>query len=221
MTKSLLLAIIAILTLISHLAQAQSAPPETRPLSPKEISTFNAFHLKLFPNDGVIAPEFSATRVHGDKKWAVKASVPTLPERGYKNLCKQDEYRYRINLHNAWEIDANKPIQQYVWLDTGSDCSTAAKHIALNVPLPDVEVIELLSKGDAVVKQAVVMLRGNTECSLVHVGSLTLAAIGTGVFHHETMLEFDYTGNLQDRASLLVRKLGSELTTWDIHCPTP
>jgi hypothetical protein len=221
MTKSLLIAILAALIFIPHLAQAQNAPPEARALSPKEISAFNTFHLKLFPNDGVIAPEFSATRAHGDKKWTVKASVPVLPERGYKNLCKQDQYRYRFDQHNVWEIDASKPIQQYVWLDTGSDCSKPAKHIALNVPLPDVEVIELLSKGDAVVKQAVVMLRGNTECSLVHVGSLTLTAIGTGVIHHETMLEFDYTGNLQDRASLLVRKLGAELTTWDIHCPTP
>ena len=136
MTKSLLLAIFATLISVSHLAQAQNAPPETRPLSPKEVSAFNTFHLKLFPNDSVIAPDFSATRAHGDKKWTVRASIPTLPERGYKNLCKQDEYRYRVDQHNAWEIDASKPIQQYVWLDTGNDCSTAAKHIALNVPLP-------------------------------------------------------------------------------------
>jgi hypothetical protein len=222
MTKTLLLALIALLFFTSRVVCAQLPPQvDTRAVSQNEISAFNAFYLKLFPTDATVVPEFSAKRQPGEKKWTVRASVFAFPERGYRNLCKLNEYRYQYDDGKVWREDSRQLMAQVVWLDEGADCSKAAKHIALNVPLPDVDVIDLLTQGRAVLKQAAIMLRGNTECSLIHIGGMQLTDIGTGLYHHEEMLEFGYAGGEHDRALLLVRKVGKELTTWDIHCPPP
>jgi hypothetical protein len=222
MTKASSFAIIAFLIFIPGAVAANSqAPVDTRAASSKEINSFNNYLLRLFPKDRSSNSAFSITRTHWDKKWVVKASIFVQPEHGYKNLCKQDENHYRYDERKGWRQDDQPVGTHTVWLDQGSDCSNPGKRILLNQQLTDVEVIELLAQGDAVLKQASIMLRGNTECSLVNLGGLRLAGIGTGSYRGETMFEFDYDGGEHDHASLLVRKLGKDLTTWDIRCGVP
>jgi hypothetical protein len=219
LTKTSMPAFVAVLILTQ--AWAAVSRPSTRDIraaSPKEISSFNQYLLKLFPANRFSAPEFSVTRTQGDKKWTVRASIFTQSEHGYKNLCKQEEAYYRYDGRKGWRQDDQQDRMHTVWLDQGTDCSIPAKRIQLNQPLSDVDVIELLAQGDAVLKQAAIMLRGNTECSLVYLGGLRLAGIGTGSYRGETMFEFDYAGGEHDHASLLVRKLGKDWTTWDIRC---
>lgn len=212
----------AVLSVIANQGYAQTVTqPETRKLTSKEISSFNSYYRNLPAKAKSVvdhaAPDFFAIRMHGEKQWTITASVPGLSEHGAKNLCKRDEYHYRY-LHKAWQVDTQQSLAHTVWLDIGADCNQPLKPITLNTPLPDADVMEMLSKADALLNRSTIMMRGNTECSLVHVGSLALTAIGTGTSRLGTMLEFDYSGNAQDRAALFVRKLGADMSADDMHC---
>ena len=96
-----------------------------------------------------------------------------------------------------------------------------APAIELDTSLPDVDVIDLLRHGDAVLKQSFILLRGDTNCSLIYLQGLKLAGIGTATVGHEEMFSFRYLGEQKIPITLAVRRLGADYTTWDKHCPIP
>ncbi|HEY8022990.1 MAG TPA: hypothetical protein VIF60_00380 [Burkholderiaceae bacterium] len=212
--------LVVIFFLLSNAAHAEKSTAETRPVSKEEIQSFDSFYAKRHPEQIGTGVNFLVTRDSPKKKWDIKARVLLKPEHGYKNLCKQDINNYFYDARSGWREDGEHAFNHKVWLDAGSTCQLA-RYVELETPLPDVDVIELLKRGDGVLKQASILLRGNSDCSLIYLAGLKLDGIGTASFHHEEMLEFRYIGQQDIPVTLSVRRLGTDFTTWDMHCPIP
>lgn len=206
-----------IFTLLSISAHAEKSTIETRPVSQEEIKSFDGFYARRHPDAIGTGVNFLVTRDSPKKKWDIKARVLLKPEHGYKKLCKQDIGNYLYDPRQGWREDSERAVSHKVWLDAGTTCQPA-RYVELETPLPDVDVIDLLTRGDGVLKQASILLRGNTDCSLVYLGGLKLEGIGTASFHHEEMFEFHYLGEQNIPVALSVRRLGADFTTWDLHC---
>jgi len=209
-----------LLFLLPVAVRAEKSAIETRPVSPEEIQSFDHFYVKRHPQSIGTGINFLVTRDSPKKKWDIKARVLLKPEHGYKNLCKQDIGNYLYDPRQGWREDDEHAVSHKVWLDTGTACMPV-RYVELDTPLPDVDVIDLLKRGDGVLKQASILLRGNSDCSLVYLGGLKLEGIGTASFHHEEMFEFRYLGEQNIPVTLSVRRLGTDITTWDMHCPIP
>ena len=193
---------------------------QSRSATQQEADAFNRFYLQHHPNGVGMNLNFFITRTSPKKAWEVRASVMIGPAHGYKNLCKQTIENFEFDPAHGWREDGNHPASHMVWLDQGQTCQVAPS-VELDTPLPDVEVIELLHKGDAVLKQSQILLRGDTNCSLIYLQGLKLSGVGTTTVGHEEMFSFRYLGEQKIPVTLAVRRLGADYTTWDKHCPIP
>jgi len=206
--------------LLSFSIPARAADIGSRPATQQEADSFNRFYIQHHPENAGMAINFLITRFSAKKPWDIKARVIIGPAHGYKNLCKQTIENFEFDTAHGWREEGAHPASHTVWLDQGKDCRIAPT-IELDTPLPDVEVIDMLRHGDAVLKQSYILLRGNTNCSLVYLQGLKFVGVGTAAVGHEEMYSFRYLGEQQIPVSLSVRRLGNEYTTWDMHCPIP
>ncbi|HEX7640934.1 MAG TPA: hypothetical protein VF472_01870 [Burkholderiaceae bacterium] len=206
--------------LLSLSTLANAADIESRSATQQEADSFNRFYIQHHPESAGMNINFLVTRATPKKPWEIRASVMVGPAHGYKNLCKQTNENFEFDAAHGWHEDGAQPVKHTVWLDQGKDCRAAAG-VELDTPLPDVEVIDMLRHGDAILKQSYILLRGNTNCSLVYLQGLKFVGIGTAAVGHEEMYSFRYVGEQRIPVALSVRKLGNEYTTWDMHCPIP
>ena len=206
--------------LFAFSASAKAPDIESRSATQQEADSFNRFYIQHHPDNAGMSINFFITRTVPKKAWDIKASVTIGPAHGYKNLCKQTIENFVFEPTHGWREDGAGHASHMVWLDQGKACQVAPS-IELDTPLPDVDLIDLLRNGDAVLKQAYHLLRGNTNCSLIYLPTLKLAGIGTAAVGHEEMYSLRYIGEQRIPITLSVRRLGNEYTTWDMHCPIP
>lgn len=205
--------------LLSFSALAKTPEVESRQASKQEVDSFDRFYLKQHPGKVGLGINFLITRSNPKKAWDIKARVLSDPVHGYKNLCKQDVGNFVYDAR-GWHADAEHPINHMVWLDTAAACKVQP-YVELETPLPDVEVIDLLRHGDAVLKQSYILMRGHSDCSLIYLQGLKLAGVGTATTGNEEMFQFRYLGEQFIPVTLQVRRLGAEFTTWNMQCPIP
>lgn len=204
--------------LLSFSALAETSELESRSATKQETDAFNRFYLKNHPGKIGTPVNFLITRISPKKAWDIRARVLNDPVHGYQNLCKQDLDNFEFDAR-GWHESA-RPTTRMVWLDQGKACKVG-QYVELETSLPDVEVIDMLGHADAILKHSYILLRGNTNCSLIYLQSLKLVGIGTATLEHEEMLSFRYLGDQHIPVALSVRRLASEYTTWDMHCPIP
>lgn len=197
----------------------KDATIESRQASKQEVDSFDRFYLKQHPGKVGLGINFLITRTSPKKPWDIKAHVLSETVHGYKNLCKQEVDNFVYDAR-GWRAEAEHPVNHMVWLDAGTACK-AQPYIELETPLPDVDVIDLLHHGDAVLKQSYILMRGNSDCSLIYLQSLKLVGVGTVATGNEEMFQFRYLGQQFIPVTLAVRRLGTEYTTWNMHCPIP
>lgn len=205
--------------LLSFSALAKTPELESRSATKQETESFNRFYLKKHPANVGIGINFVITRITPKKEWDIKARALNAPVLGYQNLCKQDLDNFEFDPAHGWHESA-RPTTRMVWLDATKACKTP-QYVELETPLPDVDVISLLGQADAVLKKSYILLRGNTNCSLIYLQGLKPIGIGTATLEHEEMFSFRYMGEQHIPVALTVRRLGNEYTTWDMHCPIP
>jgi hypothetical protein len=212
--------ICCLLSLSSLFALAKEPDIESRSATQQEADAFNRFYIQHHPDNAGMDINFFITRLTPKKNWDIKARVMVGPAHGYKNLCKESIENFEFDPARGWHEDSAHPVSHTVWLDQGKDCRVAAG-VELDTTLPDVDVIDLLRHGDAVLKQSYILLRGNTNCSLIYLQGLKFVGVGTAAVGHEEMYSFRYLGEQKIPVALTVRRLGTEYTTWDMHCPIP
>ncbi len=205
--------------LLSISVGAKTLDIESRSATKQEADSFNRFYMKNHPANAGLGVNFLITRIAPKKTWDIKARVLNDPAHGYKNLCKQDIDNFELD-GKGWHEDGARSTTRMVWLDQGNACKVV-QYAELETPLPDVEVIDMLRHADAVLKQSSILLRGNTNCSLIYLQGLKLVGIGTATVGHEEMFSFRYRGEQNIPVALSVRRLGADYTTWDMHCPIP
>ena len=200
---------------------AGAAPPaiESRTITQDEVKVFDKFYHKNYPAEGDPTANFLIMRTSPKQKWEMKAKVMLQAVQGYKNLCKQNIVSFFYDPRLGWQEEGAHPLEHQVWLDPAKACHQATPHVVLQTPLPDVDLIDYLHHADAVLKQAFILLRGNTNCSMVSLKDLKLTAIGTGAYKNEEMVDFQYLSSSLVPVTLTVRRLGADFTTWNVDCP--
>jgi hypothetical protein len=117
----------------------------------------------------------------------------------------------------GWSVDERR--RQFVWLDA-KGCSTPARPVELQYPMPDADVAGLLEHEREVLKSARLLFGGNSQCARQRALNFTLARIeiGTSGSSAEVLAGLVFRSDRDTSATVWVRRSGLDYNAWNVNC---
>lgn len=208
--KLFLMALCAVLCV----ATASKASPAPRPVSEAERKSFFDFYQNKFPDDHGQQPVFELQPQAAGEP-VIYAFVDSPPKRGLRALCRME--RRIFENKGKWTVDERA--RQFVWLDA-KGCTTPARPIELQYPMPDADVAGLLEHEREVLKSARLLFGGNSQCARQRALNFTLARIeiGTSGSSTEVLAGLSFKSDRGTSATVWVRRSGLDYNAWNVNC---
>jgi hypothetical protein len=202
------------LLLAALCAAPAAAASDPRPVTQAERKGFFDFYQKKFPDDHSQQPAF-AFRPQGAGEPVLVAHVDSPPKRGLRALCRME--RRLFENKGGWSVDERR--RQFVWLDA-KGCSTPARPVELQYPMPDADVAGLLEHERDVLKSARLLFGGNSQCASRRALNFSLARIeiGTSGSSAEVLAGLVFRSDRDTTASVWVRRSGLDYNAWNVNC---
>lgn len=201
--------------LICTTAIAAAAPaPQTRAPSAAELASFDSYYQQRYPGNPVAKPVFSITRARPNGPWSIVATVDSVAQASSGRLCRMTRNVARYS--GKWTADAARA---YAWMERPA-CVNPARAVEMLHPMPDVDVSALLANSQALLRNARILLAGNTGCASGRSFNFALAKIdvGTAGAGTDMLAGLVFNSDHDTEATVWVRRSGLEYRAWNVSC---
>ena len=200
------------LCLLLVLPAQGAAPAKTRPPTPAEMASFEAWHKAAHPDAGPATLEVVRT----GKQWTVTASVDA-PIRRAGRLCRFERSAYQYDARGRLWLPGPGP-RHFAWIERQPSCVLPAHLVEVDGVLPNAELTTLLAEHGALLLHSRLLMAGNTSCAPMRAFRLKLGAVRAHEGKAAGLVELAFVSDRATRATVILKKGRSGYDPWGVAC---